>query len=79
MDEDAAEVESEDAAEGEDVQPLNLTTKRADLIGGGPGKKLRKQQKHMNNAKSQWERLCRVQILAYNFSASLLCYTNDAL
>ena len=44
VDEDAAEVESEDAADGEDVQPLNLTTKRADLIGGGPGKKLRKQR-----------------------------------
>ena len=40
VDEDAAEVESEDAADADDVQPLNLTTKRSDLMGGS-GKRLR--------------------------------------
>ena len=39
VDEDAAEVESEDAADADDVQPLNLTTKRSDLMGGS-GKRL---------------------------------------
>ena len=34
VDEDAAEVESEDAADADDVQPLNLTTKRSDLMSG---------------------------------------------
>ena len=38
VDEDAADVESEDAADTDDVQPLNLTTKRSDLMSGS-GKK----------------------------------------
>ena len=59
VDEDAAEVESEDAADADDVQPLNLTTRKSDLLCGTG-----KRENHVNTLLTQFEEI-RVQTLIF--------------